>query len=103
MSDKELELAKIGKEGRVEKWRLVPSGIGNAANSLTTEFGSNTSEVFDEDGGRVNVIPITVNGVPYQYVPFGVDNMLPYKVKDTLLDNMVTAQCQAYNIMTCYG
>ena len=38
MSDKELELAKIGKEGRVEKWRLVPSGIGNAANSLTTEF-----------------------------------------------------------------
>lgn len=103
MSDKELELAKISKEGRVEKWRLVPSGIGNAANSLTTEFGSNTSEVFDEDGGRVNVIPITVNGVPYQYVPFGVDNMLPYKVKDTLLDNMVTAQCQAYNIMTCYG
>uniref|UniRef100_UPI004029908C hypothetical protein n=1 Tax=Prevotella sp. TaxID=59823 RepID=UPI004029908C len=59
--------------------------------------------MFDEDGGRVNVIPITVNGVPYQYVPFGVDNMLPYKVKDTLLDNMITAQCQAYNIMTCYG
>lgn len=38
MSDKELELTKIGKKGRVEKWRLVPSGIGNAANSLTLKY-----------------------------------------------------------------
>ncbi|MDD6553000.1 MAG: hypothetical protein PUF37_05360 [Prevotellaceae bacterium] len=103
MSKNEFTLARTGKSGNTEHYRVVPQGVGRAVNSLATEYGANSSDVFDEDNGAVNVRPITVGGVEYKYVPFGADDMLPYRVRDILLGNMITAQCQSFNILACYG
>jgi hypothetical protein len=36
-------------------------------------------------------------------VPFGIDDMLPHTIRKYVLDNMITAQCQQFNTICCYG
>ena len=50
-----------------------------------------------------SVRDIIVKGKPYKYVQWGVDDQLPYRVRKELMGNMVTAQCQQFNIVSCYG
>lgn len=104
MSEK-LELVKTGEKDGVQRFRIMPQGVGQAVSldSLSSEYGGNSSDVFDEDDGTVNVKPLTIDGRGYQYVPFGVDDELPHTVRKWILDNMITAQCQAFNITSCYG
>ena len=88
-------------------FRVVPCGVAESrfANNINTEYGGDSSTVFDDGGIAANIQekPITVNGREYKYVPWGVDDQLPYKVKEQLLSNMITAQCQSFNIISCYG
>ena len=88
-------------------YRVVPCGVTESrfANNINTEYGGDSSTVFDDGGIAANIQekPITVNGREYKYVPWGVDDQLPYKVKEQLWSNMITAQCQSFNIISCYG
>ena len=102
MNKNQFKLVQTGKSGNTEKMRMVPLGVGSATNSLSSEYGGNSAELFDDDES-VNAMQMDVDGKTYHYVPFGADNMLPYRIKEILLGNMITAQCQHFNIMSCYG
>ena len=84
------------------RYRIAPSGIGSAgqSNSVTSEYGSDSNTIFDDDRlpGSNLVRPITVGGKQYKYVQWGYDDLNKYNVI-----HMITAQCQQFNIVSCYG
>ena len=77
-----------------------PAGVGGYVNSVQGDYQGDT--IFD-DQPDINPVPITIRGRQYQFVPYGADNQLPYEVISHVRGNMVTAQCQAFNILACYG
>ena len=89
------------------KYRIVPTGIGSSSegNSVASEYGGDSMNVFDDDdqAGTSNVRQIVVKKREYKYVQWGVNDQLPYSVRKKLMENMVTAQCQQFNIVSCYG
>lgn len=104
MTDEKIGLVRTGGKGAIEHYRLGPCGVGAALmNSISSEYGGDSSTVFDEDNGSINAIPITIEGRKYEFVPFGRDNMLPYHIRRAVMDNMIMAQCQQFNVMSCYG
>lgn len=99
-------MIKTGQKDGVERYTVLPSGVtaSKAVDSIMSDYGTDTSAVFEEDkNGVIQATPITVDGQEYQYVPFGVDDLLPYKLRQHLMDNMITSQCQQFNITSCYG
>ena len=97
---------KPDKDG-FRRYRIVPSGVGSSSsgNSVNSEYGVDSSTIFDDEDmpGMQSVRDIIVKGKPYKYVQWGVDDQLPYRVRKELMGNMVTAQCQQFNIVSCYG
>lgn len=89
------------------RYRIVPSGIGSssARNSIATEYGGDSASVFDDEDmpGLQQVRSINVGGRAYKYVQWGCDDQLPYRLRREIMSNMVTAQCQQFNIVSCYG
>lgn len=79
MSNNDLELVKTGQSGHVQHFRIIPQGVASARaiNSITEEYGGDSSDVFDEDDGTVNVRPLTINGRGYQYVPLVLTTCCP--------------------------
>lgn len=104
MMENENKLLEVGRNGYVTRYKMVPSGVGGKGflDSISSEYGKDTATVFDEDK-VVSPIQMTIRGKQYKYVPFGVDNMLPFTIRDFISSNMVTAQCQQFNILACYG
>lgn len=102
--NEENTLIPVAKSGDFTRYRIVPSGIGKASsmNSIVSEYGGDSSKVFDED---IDIVPrpIEIKGRLYKYVPFGVDDNLPFLIRNSIHDNMVTSQCQQFNILACYG
>lgn len=87
------------------RYRIVPSGIGSACNSVSTEYGGDSAAIFDDDDrpGAQLVRTMRVGGREYKYVQWGADDQLPYRIRKELMANMITAQCQQFNIVSCYG
>ncbi|MCD8295982.1 MAG: hypothetical protein LUC88_00250 [Prevotella sp.] len=77
-------------------------GTNETLNSSVTSY-QDTSTVFEEDGRQVTYLPLTIKRHEYQYVPFGERNLLPYEIRDRISANMVTSQCQLFNVIACYG
>ncbi len=109
-NDYELVRTGRGQDGTgrsTSRYSILPRGVADVGrgslNSIAAEYGSNTSDVFDEDDGYIPHMPIDIGGRHYEYVPFGADDQLPYRVRRTLMDNMITAQCQSFNTICCYG
>jgi hypothetical protein len=106
--NKKYELLPTGKNQDSTRYRIVPVGIGSstAKDSLVTEYGQDTHEIF-EDGnkryGTTTSVGLSIDGKDYKYICFGANDLLPFKIRDQLMRNMVTSQCQAFNIMCCYG
>lgn len=105
MNKNKYDLYKTGQNGKVGFWRIGPWGIGEASesNSIISDYGEDSSSVFDEDDGDLNALPVTIKNRVYKYVPFGKDDMLPYTVRNAIMGNMITAQCISFNIESCYG
>ena len=108
MEKENLELAKIGQNGKFGRYVIVPAvaigGQGYRASTVNEQYGGDTGTVFDEDAafdGRT--IPVKVDGKDYTYVPYGDDDSMPVKIRRLIGDNMVTAQCMAFDILACYG
>lgn len=94
------------KDG-VRRYHIVPSGYDSKALtcSVNAEYGADSASVFDDDDmpGMQSVRDISVKGKQYKYVQWGYDDQLPYRIRKALMGNMVTAQCQQFNIVSCYG
>ena len=89
------------------RYHIVPSGFGasRAVASVNSEYGGDSCEVFDDEDvpGMQGIRDIKVGGRAYKYVQWGSDDQLPYRVRKEIMSNMVTAQCQQFNVTSCYG
>ncbi len=65
------------------------------------EVGDTTS-VMSGPRGRVQTRPVP-GYEKENYVPFGADNQLPYRLIDLVGADEVTAQNKLFNVLTCYG
>lgn len=106
MNEKQ-DLIKVGQTGDYEQYELMPCSVVNALQGVRSEvishYDKDTYSTFaDADNDDVTQ-QIGIGGREYEYVPWGGDNMLPYHVQTLIGKNMVTAQCQNFNTLTCYG
>lgn len=104
------KLAKIAVRGNKEIFLQCPGGFVDSVSrggAISSEYGSDTNTIYDSNvnalGGALSCNNITVDGKEYRYIPFGIDNMLPFTLSDLINKNMVTQQSQAFNIRACYG
>ena len=73
-------------------------GVGDVQAAITTV--EDTTGIFDDY--RIQYRPVP--GRPKEmYAPFGPDNMLPYKIKNLIGSDEVTAQNKFFNVLACYG
>ena len=85
-------------------------GIGSAIMNVSGNDTGSPAEgyrdshlVVDDFDDDLQLIPIEIGGVRYDYVPYGGDDQLPWEVMECLGKNMVTSQCQLFNVQACYG
>lgn len=105
MSKEENVLVPVGTNGDYKRYDIVPAGVVNASmgENVTSEYGSDT--IFDEDDGSSggHYKTVTVGSKQVRYVPYGIDDQLPFRLHQLIGCNMVTARCQLYNIGAMYG
>ena len=80
----------------------VGVGTMTVQNAAASEYGSNSKDIFDE-GDLIQAKTITLDGRAYQYVPFGGDDLLPFEMIEKVGSNLVLAQNQLFNMLSCYG
>ena len=71
----------------------IPGLNGSAA------FTVNTSEVFKE---QTDMNPMKIAD-GYEYMPWGADNEMPYKILDLIDSDETLSTCQLFNAEVCYG
>lgn len=81
---------------------IATSSVHEISNNVlcSIETVSDSSAVFDEDFFG-DAIPIV--GTPYQYIPFGADDQMPYNMIKHIGKDEILAQNQYFNVLTCYG
>lgn len=96
---------QIGRRGQWERYAVMPAGVMNVASGDESPASAYTesSTIFDDEDGEIRTIPIEVDGVEYEYVPWGEDDQLPYEIQKRIRQNMVVSQCQSFNVLACYG
>ena len=62
-------------------------------------FSPKTSEVFKEEH---EVAPVRIND-RMQYIPWGADNQMPFRIIDLIESDETLATCQMFNAEVCYG
>lgn len=62
-------------------------------------FTVNSATVFREDG---DITPVAI-GKNTMYMPWGVDNQMPYNIIDLIERDETLATCQVFNAEICYG
>ena len=62
-------------------------------------FSPKTSEVFKEEH---EVAPVWIND-RMQYIPWGADNQMPFRIIDLIESDETLATCQMFNAEVCYG
>jgi len=62
-------------------------------------FTVNSSEVFREQS---DILPVTIDE-GYQYMPWGADNQMPYKILELIESDETLSTCQIFNAEVCYG
>ena len=62
-------------------------------------FTVSSAEVFKEQGD-INTVTIDEG---YQYMPWGADNQLPYKILELIESDETLSTCQIFNAEVCYG
>lgn len=67
-----------------------------------SEYGADSSTIFSEDA-VIQPRTIGAGGKMVTFIPWGYDNMLPFEIIKRVQHNMVLAQNQLFNMLTCYG
>ena len=62
-------------------------------------FTVNSAEVFKE---QTDMVPITI-GEGLQYMPWGGNNEMPYKIIELIESDETLSTCQIFNAEVCYG
>ena len=62
-------------------------------------FTVNSSEVFRE---QVDMQPVKIDE-GYEYMPWGADNEMPYKILELIDSDETLSTCQLFNAEVCYG
>ena len=62
-------------------------------------FTVNSSEVFREQS---DILPVPIDE-GYQYMPWGADNQMPYKILELIESDETLSTCQIFNAEVCYG
>ena len=62
-------------------------------------FTVNSSEVFKE---QEDTLPIKIDE-GYEYMPWGADNQMPYKILEMIESDETLSTCQLFNAEVCYG
>lgn len=82
----------------VGNFEVLDLGAGGVQAGLSTV--EDTTGVFDDRRMQFRPVP----GYPNElYAPFGPDNQLPYKIRELIGSDEVTAQNKLFNVLTCYG
>lgn len=81
---------------------VYSTSVHEVTNSVlcSIETVTDSSAVFDEDS-YANAMNIP--GTGYQYIPFGVDDQLPYAMINMIGRDEILSQNQCFNVLTCYG
>ena len=69
--------------------------------ALMSEVDS-SADIFDEDG-LPSVSNVPGYGGKYQYVPFGLDDQLPFEMIRLIGEDEIMSQNKLFNVLTCYG
>ena len=98
------EMVPIGRRPGWTRYCVAPAGVVDIAEegSPATKYQECRVIVQDFDE-KLNTTPITIGKQNYEYVPYGDDDQLPFKVMQRIGENMVTSQCQLFNVQACYG
>lgn len=72
---------------------LLPNAKASAA------FTADSSKVFKE---QVDIPPIGIDK-GLSYVPWGMDNQMPYNILDLIESDETLSTCQIFNAEVCYG
>ena len=98
------ELVPIGHKPGWTRYGVSTTGVYDLAENVSPASKYQESRVivegFDEE---LNTVSITIGVQDYEYVPFGDDDQLPFEVMKRIGENMVTSQCQLFNVQACYG
>lgn len=98
--NKEKTAVLLGRRGKWERYGVVDLSSG----SESPASGYKESHtIFDGEDGQINTVPFTIGSKTYDYVLFGDDDQLPFEIQKRIMQNMVTSQCQAFNVWACYG
>ena len=61
-----------------------------------------SADIFDEDAGLIKDRPVPgYNSM--RYVPWGINNALPYRLLSTISGDEVFSQNLFFNVLTAYG
>ncbi len=98
------EMVPIGRRPGWTRYCVAPAGVVDIAEegSPATKYQECRVIVQDFDE-KLNTNPITIGKQNFEYVPYGDDDQLPFKVMQRVGENMVTSQCQLFNVQACYG
>ena len=99
------DLVPIGHAGNRTRY-AIGSAIMNASGAdagSPAEHYRDSSLIVDDFDDDLQLTPIEIGGVRYDYVPYGGDDQMPWEVMNCLGKNMVTSQCQLFNVQACYG
>jgi len=98
------QMVEIARRGEWTRYGVGTTGVVDFAEegSPATKYQESRAIVdgFDEEQTTVHV---TIGGQDYNYVPYGDDDQLPFEVMQRISENMVTSQCQLFNVQACYG
>ena len=98
------QMVPIGHREGWTRYGIAPNGVvdiegdGNPASRYQESRA--IVEGFDEE---LSTVPLTIRGKEWEYVPYGDDDQLPFRVMRRIGENMVTSQCQLFNVQACYG
>lgn len=90
---------KESSGGKIERY-VIGDGFGMMA---VDSGDAETATEFDGQDGDVSTKMIQIGGRDYEYVTWGDDDQMPYRLRNRVNDCMITAQSQFFNELACYG
>ena len=88
------------KNETIDMIRIAFSSVENLPDARKeVAFTVNSSQVFREDD---DICPVTLNK-DLQYMPWGADNQMPYRVLELIEKDETLSTCQMFNAEICYG
>lgn len=98
----EQTIVKTGQHGDFDVWSVMPVSVADALESYQSVKLSQDIAFSDSDEDLITR-KCKVGEKEYEYVCWGDDDETPYKIQELVGKNMITSQCQNFNILTCYG